>query len=67
MSIGCLYKFVYQENETATETGYNKMSYAMRKPVFGFLTKSDTNWAAQPQEMAKGLKFEYRMQRDCTK
>ena len=26
----------------------------MRKPVFGV---SDTNWAVQPQKMARGLKF----------
>ena len=29
----------------------------MRKPVFGFPTKSDTNRAVQPQKMARGLKF----------
>ena len=29
----------------------------MRKPVFGFPTRSDTNRAVQPQEMARGLKF----------
>ena len=29
----------------------------MRKPVFVFLTRSDTNRAAQPQNMARGLKF----------
>ena len=26
------------------------------KPVFGFPTKSDTNWAVQQQKMARGLK-----------
>ena len=29
----------------------------MRKPVFGFPTRPDTNRAVQPQEMARGLKF----------
>ena len=29
----------------------------MRKPVFGFNTRSDTNRAVQPQKMAEGLKF----------
>ena len=29
----------------------------MRNPVFGFLTRSDTNQAVQPQKMASGLKF----------
>ena len=24
----------------------------------GFLTRSDTNWAMQPQKMARGLKFQ---------
>ena len=27
------------------------------KPVFGFLTRSDTNQAVQPHKMARGLKF----------
>ena len=29
----------------------------MRKPVLGFLTRFDTNRAAQPQKMDRGLKF----------
>ena len=29
----------------------------MTKPVFGFLTISDTNQAVQPQKMDGGLKF----------
>ena len=29
----------------------------MRKPVFGVSDQSDTNWAVQPQKMARGLKF----------
>ena len=29
----------------------------MRKQVFGFPTRSDTNWAVQLQKMARGLKF----------
>ena len=29
----------------------------MRKPTLWFLTWSDTNWAVQPQKMARGLKF----------
>ena len=34
------------------------MSHFTRKPVFGFPTRSDTNWAVQPQEMTGGLKFQ---------
>ena len=33
------------------------MSLLMRKPVFGFPTRSDTNWSVQQQKMARGLKF----------
>ena len=29
----------------------------MRKPTFWFPTRSDTNQAVQPKEMARGLKF----------
>ena len=29
----------------------------MRKPTMWFLTRSDTNQAVQPLEMARGLKF----------
>ena len=29
----------------------------MRKSVFVFSTRSDTNWAVQPQKMARSLKF----------
>ena len=35
----------------------NKMSLVVRKPVFGFPTRSDTNRSVQPQKMARGLKF----------
>ena len=34
----------------------------MRKPVFGFLTRSDTNRAVQPQKMARGLKFRIKIE-----
>ena len=34
------------------------MSRVMGKPVFGFLTRSDTNRAFQPQKIARGLKFQ---------
>ena len=33
------------------------MSVAVRKSVFGFPTRSNTNRAVQPQKMARGLKF----------
>ena len=33
------------------------MSLVVRKPVFGFPTRSDINRAVQPQKMARGLKF----------
>ena len=29
----------------------------MRKPVLGFPTRSDTNWAVQRQKIARSLKF----------
>ena len=29
----------------------------MRKPIFGFPTRSPTNPAVQPQKMTRGLKF----------
>ena len=32
------------------------MSHAMRKPVVRVSDRSDTNWAVQPQKMARGLK-----------
>ena len=32
-------------------------SHVMGKPVLGFLIRSDTNRAVQPQKMARGLKF----------
>ena len=35
---------------------YKNMSQVERKPVFGFPTKHDTNWAVQPQKMVRGLK-----------
>ena len=33
------------------------MSRVMRKPTMWILTRSDTNQAVQPLEMARGLKF----------
>ena len=35
------------------------MSLVLRKPVFGVsdLVRVDTDWAVQPQKMARGLKF----------
>ena len=33
------------------------MSLVLRKPVFGYPTRSDTNRALQPHKMARGLKF----------
>ena len=33
------------------------MSLVVRKPVFGVSTWSDTNWAVQPQKMAKRLEI----------
>ena len=35
----------------------NKMSRVMRKPMFWFLTWSDTNQVVQLLKMARGLKF----------
>ena len=35
----------------------SEMSLVVRKPVFGFPTRSDTNKAVQPQKIARGLKF----------
>ena len=34
----------------------------MRKPVFGFPTRSDTNQAVQPQKMARVLRFRIKIQ-----
>ena len=34
-----------------------KMSRVMRKPTMWILTRSDTNQAVQPLEVARGLKF----------
>ena len=31
---------------------HDYMSHIARKPVLGFWTRSDTNWAVQPQKMA---------------
>ena len=36
---------------------YRQMNRNMRKPTMWFLTRSDTNQAVQPLEMARGLKF----------
>ena len=33
------------------------MSLVVRKPDFGFPTRSDTNQAVQPQKMVRSLKF----------
>ena len=33
------------------------LSLVVRKPVFGFPTRSDTNRAVQLQKMARGLQF----------
>ena len=33
------------------------MSLVMRKPVFGFSTRPNTNHAVQPQKVARGLKI----------
>ena len=33
------------------------LSLVVRKPVFGFQTRSNTNRAVQSQKMARGLKF----------
>ena len=33
------------------------VSHDVRKPVFGFPTRSDTNRVVQTQEMVRGLKF----------
>ena len=33
------------------------MSLVVRKPVFGFPTRSDTNRAVQPHKIGRGLKF----------
>ena len=38
----------------------------MRKQVFKFPTRSDTNRAVQSLNMVRGLKFGFRKQRDCT-
>ena len=34
------------------------MSHVVRKPVFVFLTRSDTNRAGKPKKTARGLKFQ---------
>ena len=33
------------------------MSCIVRKLFWGFQTRSDTNWAVQPQKVTRGLKF----------
>ena len=41
----------------------DKMSLVVRKLVFGgFPTRSDTNQAVQPQNMARGLKFRIKIE-----
>ena len=37
---------------------YRWLSFLMKKLSSGFLTRSDTNQAEQPQKMARGLKFQ---------
>ena len=39
------------------EAHVNKVIHNMRKPTMWILTRSDTNQAVQPLEMARGLKF----------
>ena len=39
-----------------SQTG-RQMSRVMRKPMFWFSTRSDTNWAVQSQKVARCLKF----------
>ena len=36
---------------------YYQLNWIIRKPVFGFPTRSHTNWTVQSQKMARGLKF----------
>ena len=38
-------------------TDSQHMSHVMRKPVFGFPTKSDTNMAVQPPNMVRDLQI----------
>ena len=40
------------------DVGICGMSQVVRKPVFGFLTRSDAYRAVQPQNLARGLKFQ---------
>ena len=42
----CYLKFYY----------FSNMSLVVRKPVFRFLTRSDTNWVVQPLKMSRGIK-----------
>ena len=46
----------FEDDQTDLNLGAH-MSRVMRKPTFWFLTWSDTNRAAQPQKMARDLKF----------
>ena len=45
----------FTPNEDSGQRGH--MSRVMRKPVFGFPTRSDTNQVVQPHKMDRGLKF----------
>ena len=42
------------------------MSLCARKPTIWVPTRSDTNWAVQSPKMARGLKFVFKLKRDCT-
>ena len=55
---GCIlhgHVFVIKKNYTVSKDQY--LSFVVRKPVFEFPTRSDTNRAVQPQKMAGGFKF----------
>ena len=34
-----------------------EIRYVIRKAVFGVSTRSNTNWAVEPQKIARGLQF----------
>ena len=42
------------------------MGHVVRKPVFGFLTRSDTNRAGKEKKIARGLKFQISGKRNCS-
>ena len=49
-----------QHNDVQDHLSYHmsNMSRITRNLSLRFLTRSDTNWAVQPQKMARGLKFQ---------